>query len=122
VHIHIGTWLINVQKIDLSASSYRLDFYLWFSFDPAQINASQIKQFEFTNGQPTIKQIDENNSYIEYRVTGDFLKTFDFSKYPFETHTLTVELEHTNLPCDCLIYDIDSSSGVEAAACVADGT
>ncbi len=119
VHVQTGVWIINVQKIDLTASTYRLDFYLWFNFDPSQINASQVSQFEFINGQPAIKQIDSNDSYLEYRVTGDFLKTFDFSMYPFESHDLTIELEHSNLAVDSLVYDIDPTSNMEPTASVA---
>jgi len=119
VHVQAGVWIINVQKIDLSASTYRLDFYLWFNFNPSQINATNVSQFEFINGQPSIKQIDGNESYLEYRVTGDFLKTFDFSMYPFESHDLTIELEHSNLASDSLVYDIDPTSNMEPTASVA---
>ena len=119
VHVQAGVRIIDIQKIDLSASTYRLDFYLWFNFDPQQINASEVSQFEFINGQPSIKQIDGNNSYLEYRVTGDFLKTFDFSLYPFESHQLSIELEHTNLDDNSLVYDIDPTSYIEPTASVA---
>jgi len=119
VHVQSGVWIINIQKIDLEASTYRLDFYLWFSFDPQQISASEVSQFEFVNGEPSIKQIDANDSYLEYRVTGDFLRSFDFSLYPFESHDLTIELEHTNLSSDNLVYDIDQTSGMESTASVA---
>jgi hypothetical protein len=54
VKVHVGVWLINVEKVDLSANSYRLDFYLWFNYDPSEINLSQIQQFEFINGAPTM--------------------------------------------------------------------
>ena len=119
IHVQAGVWIINIQKIDLEASTYRLDFYLWFIFNPQQITASEIGQFEFANGDPNIKQIDANNSYIEYRVTGDFLRSFDFSLYPFESHDLTIELEHTNFANDNLVYDIDPTSGMESTASVA---
>lgn len=119
IHVQAGVWIINLQKIDLAASTYRLDFYLWFNFNPQQINASEVSQFEFVNGEPNIKQIDANDSYLEYRVTGDFLKSFDFSMYPFESHDLTIELEHTNLASDNLVYDIDQTSGIESTASVA---
>ena len=115
-HVQVGVWIIGIQKIDLSASTYRLDFYLWFNFNPAQINASDVSQFEFVNGQPDIKQIDGNDSYLEYRVTGDFLKSFDFTNYPFESHTLYIELEHENLDDTHLVYDIDSTSYIEPSA------
>ena len=119
IHVQAGVWIINIQKIDLEASTYRLDFYLWFKFNPQQITATEINQFEFANGDPNIKQIDANDSYIEYRVTGDFLRSFDFSLYPFESHDLTIELEHTNLANENLVYDIDPTSGMESTASVA---
>jgi hypothetical protein len=119
VHVQAGVWIINVQKIDLEASTYRLDFYLWFIFNPAQINANEVSQFEFANGQPTIRQIEATDSYLEYRVTGDFLKSFDFSMYPFESHDLTIELEHTDLSNDSIVYDIDQTSGMEPTSSVA---
>jgi hypothetical protein len=119
IHVQAGVWIINIQKIDLEASTYRLDFYLWFKFNPQQITATEINHFEFANGDPNIKQIDANNSYIEYRVTGDFLRSFDFSLYPFESHDLTIELEHTNLANENLVYDIDPTSGMESTASVA---
>ena len=119
VHVQTGVWIINIQKIDLEASTYRLDFYLWFRFDPAQINAQEVSQFEFANGQPGIKSIETTDSYLEYRVTGDFLKSFDFSMYPFESHDLTIELEHTDLSSDSLVYDIDQTSGLENTSSVA---
>jgi hypothetical protein len=119
VHVQAGVWIINVQKIDLEASTYRLDFYLWFIFNPAQINANEVSQFEFANGQPTIRQIEATDSYLEYRVTGDFLKSFDFSMYPFESHDLSIELEHTDLSNDSIVYDIDQTSGMEPTSSVA---
>ncbi|MEM2850165.1 MAG: DUF5979 domain-containing protein [Candidatus Bathyarchaeia archaeon] len=35
INVKVGVLLVNVEKVDLSASSYRLDFYLWFEFDPS---------------------------------------------------------------------------------------
>jgi hypothetical protein len=85
--------------VDLAASSYKLDFYLWFRFNSSEIGLDEVKEFEFTNGFPTKYEIyaDEEQGYLEYRVRGDFIKTFDFTRYPYETHELTVELEHKNL-------------------------
>ncbi|MEM2112160.1 MAG: hypothetical protein QXX08_09860, partial [Candidatus Bathyarchaeia archaeon] len=32
-NVSVGVWLVNVEKVDLAASSYRLDFYMWFRFN-----------------------------------------------------------------------------------------
>jgi len=112
---------VNVEKVDLSASSYRLDFYLWFKFDPSKISLEEIKEFEFVNGFPTRYEIkaDAEHGYLEYRVRGDFIKTFDFSQYPFETHMLTIEIEHKNLNVSNLIFKVDPSSNIDEKANIA---
>ena len=117
--VQVGVYIIDIQSIDLANSNYQLDFYLWFNFNSSQINATDIAQFEFINGQPTIKQIDQSDGYLEYRVTGTFLKTFDFTNYPFESHTLFIELEHENLDNTQLQYTIDPTSFIEPTAGIA---
>ncbi len=107
IHVQVGVYIIIVQSISLANSNYQLDFYLWFNYDPSQINATQVAQFEFNNGAPTVKQIDASDGYVEYRITGTFIKKFDFTNYPFESHTLYIDLEHQNLDNTKLVYDID---------------
>ncbi len=70
--VRVGVWLVNVEKIDLAASSYRLDFYLWFRFNSSEIGLEDVKEFEFVNGYPTKYKIysSEDQGYLEYRVRG----------------------------------------------------
>jgi len=120
-NVKVGVWLVNVEKVDLAASSYRLDFYLWFSFNSSEISLEKVRDFEFVNGLPTKYEIDANETqgYLEHRVRGDFIKTFDFSRYPYETHKLTLELEHKNLNTSFLAFEADPTSTVDEAANVA---
>ena len=121
VKVQVGVWLVNVEKVDLSANSYILDFYLWFNYDPSEITLVQIQQFEFINGAPStyVVDADENRGYLEYRVRGTFIKTFDFSQYPFETHDLAVEIEHKSLDLSQMIFEVDSTSNIDPEANVA---
>jgi hypothetical protein len=119
IKVQVGAWLVNVEKVDLAANSYRLDFYLWFKFDPNQISVEDVKDFEFMNGAPTKYEVYSNASYLEYRVRGDFITTFDFSNYPFENHDLTVQIEHNNYDSNSLIFMVDPDSNIEQAANVA---
>jgi len=120
-NVEVGVLLVNVEKVDLAASSYRLDFYLWFRFDPSEISLEEVKEFEFVNGFPTKYEVevDAEHGYLEYRVRGDFIKTLDFSRYPYETHKLTVELEHKNLNASNLIFTADPTSNVDEEVNVA---
>jgi len=119
--IKAGVLLVNVERVDLAASSYRLDFYLWFIFNSSEIGLEDVKEFEFTNGFPTRYEIyaNETQGYLEYRVRGDFIRTFDFTRYPYEAHELTVELEHKNLNIYYLIYEADPTSSVDETVNVA---
>ncbi|MEM2105150.1 MAG: hypothetical protein QXV21_01605 [Candidatus Bathyarchaeia archaeon] len=120
--VMVGVLVVNVEKVDLAASSYRLDFYLWFWFDPSEISIEKLRDFEFVNGIPTTKyevKANETLGYLEYRIKGDFMKIFDFSRYPYETHTLTVELEHKNLNASLLVFEADPTSTVDEAVNVA---
>ncbi|MGB9741113.1 MAG: hypothetical protein ACPLW5_05045 [Candidatus Bathyarchaeales archaeon] len=80
-----------------------------------------MKEFEFVNGFPTKYdvEVDAEHGYLEYRVRGDFIKTFDFSRYPFETHKLTVELEHKNLNVSSLVFTADPTSNIDEGINVA---
>ncbi|MEM2970976.1 MAG: hypothetical protein QW270_00935 [Candidatus Bathyarchaeia archaeon] len=123
-NVQVGVWLVNVEKVDLAANSYRLDFYLWFRFNSSEISLNEIRAFEFVNGAPASQSevyANETEGYLEYRIRGDFLKTFDFSRYPFETHKLTVELEHKKLNASYLVFEEDTitPSGVDESANVA---
>jgi len=119
--VSVGALLVNVEKVDLSASSCRLDFYLWFRFNPSEISLSEVQQFEFINGAPTMYVVDSNEvqGYLEYRVRGDFINSFDFSRYPFETHELEVKIEHKNLNLGKLVFVADPSSQIDPEANVA---
>ena len=117
--VEVGIWLVNVEKVDLAASSFKLDFYLWFNFDPSEISLIEIKEFEFINGAPTKYEIaaDADEGYLEYRVRGDFIKTFDFTSYPFENQDLSIQLEHKYLNSSQLLY-ISESATIDPEATV----
>ena len=116
VEVLTGVRLINVEKVDLTTNNYKLDFYIWFSWDPSQIMLKQIQDFEFLNGSPSkeIVFVTEAEGFVQYRVKGDFIKTFDFTRYPFETQDLQVKIEHKNLNSTALVYVADPDSSLDS--------
>jgi len=118
--VKVGVWLINVEKVDLAASTFKLDFYIWFKFDPDKISLQEVKEFEFVNGAPTRYEVTAEKGYLEYRIKGDFFKTFDFTKYPFENQKLNLQIEHKNLDTTKLVYVPDEEeSNIDSEANVA---
>ncbi|EPA04995.1 hypothetical protein [Candidatus Nitrosarchaeum limnium] len=90
----IGTYLLNVGKIDLQNGAYDLDFYIWIKSDDANFIETKPK-IEFMNGKATVEPITVEKNYYEARVKGIFQKNMDFRNYPFEKILLTVEIEGT---------------------------
>jgi hypothetical protein len=113
--VMVGVRLVNIEKVDLASNSYRPDFYIWFIFNASEISLADVKDFEFINGAPTMYEIyaNETDGFLEYRAKGDFVKTFDCSKYPFDSHDLVVEVEHKNMNTSYLVYTTDPDSSVD---------
>ncbi|MFB5605974.1 MAG: hypothetical protein ACE5R7_06765 [Nitrosarchaeum sp.] len=109
----IGTYLLNVGKIDLQNGSYDLDFYIWVRSDNANFIEAKPK-FEFMNGKATIETVTVEENYYEARVKGVFQKNMDFRNYPFEKILLTVEIEGVDdLDSFEFVPDLEES-GVDA--------
>jgi len=76
-NVKVGVWLVNVEKVDLAASSYRLDFYLWFS--SSEISLENVMEFEFINGFPTKYEIyaNEKQGHLNIALEEDFIQTIN---------------------------------------------
>lgn len=112
--VKAGIWLVNVDRFDTSTGSYNVDFYIWFRWDASGESDKPIN-FEFTNGRTaSIDIIRQSDGYYEARVRGTFIKKLDFTNYPFDEHTLTIEVEDKVKSIDDLIFVVDDkASGVD---------
>ena len=96
-NVKITTLVRSVEKVDLVESTFRIDFYLMIEADLRDIWVGEVQQFEFANGEPTIRVIQEDinewNAGLAYRVRGDFVSQFDLGNYPFDSHNIEVVLD-----------------------------
>ncbi len=119
-NVSVGVWLINVGKVDLSAGTADLDFYVWFNSSASPQNVS----FEFMNGVvSSTSLISSSPSYQEYRVRGTFQNNLDFKNFPFDSHVVTIEIEDKNLSSSNLNFVPDSNeTGVDPSINIAGWT
>ena len=66
--------------------------------DTSEVNLEEAKQFEFVNGEPSIRISDEtfyseSHTEIVYRVKGDFISSFELGMYPFDSHNIEIMIE-----------------------------
>ncbi len=106
-----GILLLDVQQVNLNSGTFSADFYLWFN----STGSPQTVQYELINGQATSVTVDANSStYQEYRIVGTFTSSLDFSNFPFDNHSLSIQVESRNLPSSQLTFVPDAKgSGVD---------
>lgn len=96
-NVRVYTLVRSVEKVDLSESTFRIDFYLIIEADLSKIRLEDVKQFEFVNGEPSIRIVEEHigewRAELTYRVKGDFITDFELGMYPFDRHNIEVILD-----------------------------
>lgn len=126
VTVQIGAYIVNLGDFNVGQGSFSADFYLWFSW---QGNWTGIAGgstpfpagFELMNGvinKITLIESDQNISgtgqnYLIYRVQAAMTDPVNLQDYPFDTHSLTIELEDQDHNVSTLIYQPDSGSRLD---------
>jgi len=107
----VGVYLLNVGEVDLRTGSYTMDFYLSMRCPSAGCNFGS---FEFMNGRATSISLQENTTNEKFwRVQGSFYENLDLHKYPFDSQSLSIQIEDQLLTTQNLTYQPDPKySGV----------
>lgn len=115
VKARVGMYILNVGKLDLSTSSYTMDFYLTFACD----GPCGPLNFEFMNGRPTVDKQDDLPNYKIYRVVGTFSSNLSMRGFPFDKHHLQLVLEDKLRDETTLVYVADPKfEGVDKAVII----
>jgi len=95
--LKVYTFVRSIEKVDLSESTFRIDFYLAIEVDTSEVSLEEMKKFEFVNGEPSMRILEENfresRAEIVYRVKGDFVAPFELGRYPFDRHEIDVIID-----------------------------
>ncbi len=113
--VYSGVDILSIEEIDIKASTYNVDFYLWFRYRPNEQDEDfKPDEFVFTNaeGEPDTTLIrEETNSdgtvLKTYRVNGTFKNQFRFYDYPFEHQNLIIEFRNQNATTSFIQYVVD---------------
>jgi hypothetical protein len=121
--VKIGVYLERIEELNIKQSSWTYEFYLWFSWNPNEIDLigskdrSHINEIPFSiiNGDIiSANKIDEvynekkNIAYIQYFVKAKNTQFFDVSLYPIDQHDLIIPIEHKWLDRTKLVFIPDT--------------
>jgi hypothetical protein len=121
--VKIGAYLERIEDLDIKQSSWTYEFYLWFSWNPNEIdftgkngkaNRDEIP-FSIINGDiikaTKIEEIYDhknNIAYAQYFVKAKNTQFFDVSLYPIDQHDLIIPIEHKWLDRTKLVFIPDT--------------
>ena len=105
----LGVYVLNVGEIDLRTGSYTIDFYLSMRCPTAACNFGS---FEFMNGRASSISLEENTTTEKFwRVQANLYENLDLHQYPFDSHTLLIQIEDQSLTRQDLTYQPDPTYG-----------
>jgi len=114
--VTVGTYINDIQMIDMPSHSYVVDMYVWFRWNNPDINP--LETFEFMNTFDPEAHVEEagydepqpqpdGSLYGYVRHQGAFSTKFHIEKYPFDSHELKVFIEDAEYSVDEVVYRAD---------------
>ena len=100
--IDVGIYVNNLSQLDIKTSQFTVDFYIWFRWDGSATELNPLETFELPNGRITSKtgiskRTFGTQRYAACRVLATVTKVFDMTRFPLDDHTLTIEIEDSDL-------------------------
>ena len=121
--VTIGTYLERIEDLNIKESYWTYEFYLWFKWNPNEIDLLGEKDLSHKNELPfTVingdilkadlvdRYIDSSNNieYIQYFVKAKSTQFFDVSLYPIDKHDLIIPIEHKWIDRKNLYFEPDT--------------
>ena len=114
--IDVGMYVNNISQLDIKTSQFTVDFYIWFRWD-GSVELNPVETFELPNGRITAKTGIAKHTfgtqrYAACRVLATVTKVFDMTRFPLDDHTLTIEVEDSDLDTRVaeLVPDIENAT------------
>ncbi|MDB5966547.1 MAG: hypothetical protein JWQ72_3047 [Polaromonas sp.] len=92
----VGIYLDRIAELSIVGSSWKADFYVWFTWTGDGINPGE--SFQVVNGEILSKTLVEKKDvgkqhYVLYRTIAQITKGFDIQRFPRDDHMLTISIE-----------------------------
>ena len=108
--VRVGVYILSVGNLDTKSGTYTVDFFLNFKCETADcdpndfdiMNAAEVKR---ADKQTTDEDIAAGEYY--YRIRANLQTNLNLREFPFDQHTLAIELEDKNKTRDKYIFIAD---------------
>ncbi|MDB6001355.1 MAG: hypothetical protein JWP52_3054, partial [Rhizobacter sp.] len=115
--VTVGAYVVHIQDLNFKENKYSLDFYLWFRWkaDGRLADYKPLESFEIINGKienkssVVEKKIGDMN-YASVRVSATMAETWELKQFPFDAHTMKVNIEDSNFTTSDLVFVVDKDN------------
>ena len=113
----VGAYVNKLQDLNFRENKYAIDFYLWFRWkaEGPLADYKPLDSFEIINGKienkgsVVEKKIGDVN-YALVRVAATMSETWELARFPFDAHTVRVNIEDSGLTIPDLVFTPDKNN------------
>lgn len=111
--VTVGTYVNQIYAMNLKENIFTVDFYIWFRWKGDAVNP--IETFELMNGKIEEKKLVPTRDigdqhYAQARITAVINKFWDVSRFPLDSHDLSIFIEDQNSDSTQLRYVADAEN------------
>jgi hypothetical protein len=113
----VGSYINKIQDLDFPGNKYAIDFYLWFRWkaEGSLADYNPMDSFEIMNGTIDIREAQDIRKigdvmYAQARVAATMNENWQMEKFPFDAHSMTVNIEDSSLTTQDLVFVTDQNN------------
>lgn len=115
--VKVGFFAVNLYGVDPAASTFTFDGYVWLRWK-GEINPTDTMEFVNAVDKSSLsktflydspQQMPDGSKYQIMRIESQFFKPFSLSKFPLDSHELTISVEDSLRGVNELVYEIDEA-------------
>ncbi|MBK6809638.1 MAG: hypothetical protein IPG81_12170 [Sandaracinaceae bacterium] len=110
--VTVGMYINRIRDVNLREGTYVVDFWMWFRWQNEELNPAQT--FELVNGE-ILSRIDSevtddlDHKYTSVRLVARMYHVFDVDHFPYDNHTLNIDIEDVENEAHLQVYRPDVS-------------
>jgi len=110
----VGLYLRDLHSFDPTADTFGADFWLWSLCPTADLQPLQTMEFINSDNVAVLLDVGDYPLWTQRNVDGTFRYDWDERNFPFDRHTLTIDLEEGVEDVHGFFYEPDTAnSGVD---------
>ena len=120
--VRVGVYILSVGNLDTKTGTYVIDFFLNFKCETSDCDPNDFDIMNAASRQsdPQTTEADLAAGEAYYRIRANLQTNLNLRQFPFDQHTLAIELEDKNKTRDQYIFIADPElSGIDSEVYVA---